>query len=89
MHAMSHRSDYFLGCSSEFNILEPRFYQTITYHLIVTQVEISLIQYATAMWDTKSWNTLLLQVVISAQDEHQLKKFRSGRTQSVRVDVLR
>jgi len=39
MHAMSHRSDFFLACTSKGNIEEPAVYPTIMYHLTVIHVE--------------------------------------------------
>jgi len=69
MHAMSHRSDFFLACSSKVNIEEPAFYLTITYPLTVTQIELRRVQFPTAMSDTKSLNTSLLEVMISSKNE--------------------
>jgi len=69
MHAMSHRSDFFLAWSSKVNIQEPAFYVTITYFLTVTQIEFLRDQFPTAMSDTKSLNTLLLEVTISSKNE--------------------
>ena len=69
MHAMSHRSDFFLACSSKVNILEPAFYLTITYPLTVTQIELRKVQFPTAMSGTKSQNTWLLEVMISSTNE--------------------
>jgi len=69
MHAMSHRSDFFLACSSKVNILEPAFYLTITYPLTVTQIELRRVQFPTAMSDTKSPNTSLLEVMISSKNK--------------------
>jgi len=69
MHAVSHRSDYFLACSSKFNIEQPPFYLTITYHLTVIQIELPRIQFPTSMSDTKSLNTSLLEVIISSTNE--------------------
>jgi len=66
MHAMSHRSDCDLACSSEVNIWELAFYPTTTYPLTVTQIELPRIQFPTAMSDTKSLNTSLLEVLISS-----------------------
>ena len=54
MHAMSHRSDFVLACSSKVNIQEPAFYLTITFLLTVTQVQLPRVQLPTAMSDTKS-----------------------------------
>jgi hypothetical protein len=54
MHAMSHRSECFLACSSKLNIDEPVFYMTITYQLTVTPIELFRVQFSTAMSDTNS-----------------------------------
>jgi len=70
MHAMSHRSDVFLACSSEVNIYEPAFYLTIMYLLTVTQIELPRVQFPTVMSDTKSLNTSLLEVMISSNNLH-------------------
>jgi len=69
MHATSHRYDFFLACSSEVNIWEPAFYVTITYLLTVTKIELPRVQFPTAMSDTQSLNTLLLEVTISSKNE--------------------
>jgi len=69
MHAMSHRSDCFLVCSSKVNIQEPAFYLTITYPLTVTQIELRRVQFPTAMSHTKSLNTSLLEDMISSKNE--------------------
>jgi len=43
---------------------------TITYFLTVTQIELPRVQLPTAMSDTKSLNTSLLEVMISSKNEH-------------------
>jgi len=43
---------------------------TITYLLTVTQIELLRVQFPTVMSDTKSLNTLLLEVMISSKNEH-------------------
>ena len=68
MHAMSHRSDFFLACNSKVNIKEPAFSLTITYPLPGTQIELPRVQLATAMSDTKSLNIPLLEVIISSKN---------------------
>jgi hypothetical protein len=70
MHAMSHRSDFFLACSSKVDIYEPAFHLTRTYLLTVTQIELRRVQFPTAMSDPKSLNTSLLEVMISSKNEH-------------------
>jgi len=42
---------------------------TITYPLTVTQIELPSVQFPTAMSDTKSLNTSLLEVMISSKNE--------------------
>ena len=69
MHALSHWSDLFLACSSKVNISEPAFYLTIMYPLTVTQLKLPRIQFPTAMSNTKSLNTSLLEVVIPSQND--------------------
>ena len=45
------------------------FYLAITYPLTVTQIEFRRVQFPTAMSDTKSLNTSLLEVMISSKNE--------------------
>jgi len=80
MHAMSHRSDFYLACSSKVNIEEPAFYVTITYVLTVTQIELPRVQFPTAMSDTKSLNTSLLEVVIYSKNERVFSRDLSDLT---------
>jgi hypothetical protein len=68
MHSISHRSDFIVACSSEVNIQEPAFYLTITYPLTFTKIELRRVQVPTAMSDTKSLNTTLLEVMISSKN---------------------
>jgi hypothetical protein len=68
MHAMSHRSDLFLSCSSKVKIEKPGFYLTIMYPLTVTPLKLCRIQFPTAMPDTQSLNTSLLEVMISSHN---------------------
>jgi hypothetical protein len=72
MHAMSHRSDFYLTYSSKGNLSERAFYQTITKLLTVTQMELPRVQFPNAMSDTKSLNTSLLEVMISSKNEYVL-----------------
>jgi len=69
MHAMSHRSDFILACSSGVNIPEPAFYFTITLLLTVSQVKFPSFHIPTAKWDSKSLNTSLREVMISSKYE--------------------
>ena len=72
MHAMSHRSDFFLACSSKVDIQEAAFYLTKAYLLTVTQIESPRVQFPTTMSDTRSLNTSLLEVLISSKNERVL-----------------
>jgi hypothetical protein len=65
MHAMSHRSDLFLTCSSIVNNSELAFYLTITYPFTVTQIEIPRVQFPTMMSDKTSLNTSLPDILMS------------------------
>jgi len=69
MHAMAHRSDLFLACSSKVNIYDPALYLTISNLLTVIQGELPKAQYPTAMSETKSINTSLLEIMISCKNE--------------------
>jgi len=68
MHAMSHRSDL-LACSSEFNIEEPAFCFAIMLLLAVSPVGLPSFAISTAILDSKSLNTSLLQVMIYSKNE--------------------
>ena len=69
MHAMSHRCDFFLACSSKVIIAEPLFYLTITYLLTVAQIKLPRVQFPTAVSDTQSLHTLLREVMISSNNK--------------------
>jgi len=68
MHAMSQRSDVF-GCSYRANIKEPAFWITIMLLSAVSWFRLPSCLIPTAMLDSKSLNTLLLEVMISSQSE--------------------
>jgi len=87
MHAMSHRSDFFLACSSKVNISKPAFYLTITYPLTVTQIELCRVQFPTAMSDTKCLNSLLLEVMISSKHENDFIGDLSDLTLQIIFDI--
>jgi hypothetical protein len=70
MHAMSHRSDFYVTCHSEVNIYNAALFLTIRYLLMVKQAELPSAQYPTAMSDTKTLITLLLVVIISYKKKH-------------------
>jgi len=65
IHVMSHRSDFFLACSSIVNNSEPAFSCTTMVLSTVSQVEIRSKQIPTARLDSESLNTSLLEVMIS------------------------
>jgi len=69
MHAMSHRFDFFLACSSKVDIYKAAFDLTRTYPLRVTQIGLCRVHFLTAMSDTQSLNTLLVEVMISSKNE--------------------
>jgi len=69
LHAMSHRSDLFLAGSSKVNIEDSMLNLTISNILSVTQIELPRSQYPTTMWNTKYLKTLLLEVMISSENE--------------------
>jgi len=72
MHAMSHRSDIFLTCSSKVKLEDPALYLTISNLLTVTHGELPRVHYCTAMSDTKYLHTSQLEVMISSKNEHVL-----------------
>ena len=69
MHAMSHRSEFFLPSSFKVNIEEPAFNLTIMYLLPVTQVELPRVQFPTWLSDTKSLKSVLQEIMISTKNE--------------------
>jgi len=69
MHAMSYRFHFCLACSSIVNILEPAFYSTITSHLTASQLDIRKVQNTTTILDSQSLNTLMLEVLLSSNNE--------------------
>jgi len=71
MHAMSHRSDFF-ACSSRVNIQEPAICCTVTLLLAVTRVVLSSFLIPTALSDSQSLNTSMLEVMISSKNERVL-----------------
>jgi len=69
MHAMSHRSDFFVACSSRVNSYEPAFYFAITLLLTDSQVELPTVQIPAVILDLKCLNIPLVQVVICSKNE--------------------
>jgi len=68
MHAMSYWSDYF-PCSCRVNIYEPAVGFTVSLFSAVSRVGIPSILISTAMSNTKSFNTSLLEGMISSKNE--------------------
>jgi len=68
MNAMSHRADFIAG-SSRVNIRELAFCFTITLLLAVSQVGLPSIIFPTTMSDSKSFNTSVLEVIISSKNK--------------------
>jgi len=87
MHVMSHRTDFFLTCSSKADIYEEAFYLTRTYLLTVTLIELRRVQFPTARSDTKSLNTSLLEVMISSKNEHVFIRNLSDHTLQIIFDA--
>jgi hypothetical protein len=87
MYAVSHRSDVFIAYSSKVNIQEPVFYLTIMCQLTVTQIVLCRVQFPTAMSDTKSLNTSLLEVMISSKNERIFIRDLSNLTLQIVFDA--
>jgi len=68
MHATSHRFNYFAS-TSRVNIQELAFSFTTTLLSAVSQVRLSSFQIPTAMWDSESFTTSLLQDMIASKNE--------------------
>jgi len=68
MHAMSHRSDCF-ACSGRVNIKEHTVCFTVSFLSAVFRVGLPSLLIQTAMPDSKSLNTSLLEVMISSNNE--------------------
>jgi len=86
MHAMCHRSDFFLASSTKVDILEPALYLTITHFVTVIHVEFPIVQFPTAMSDTKWLNTSWLEVIISSNNERVIFRDSSEFTQQLTFD---
>jgi len=71
MHAMSHRADFF-PCSCSVNIWEPAICFTVSLLSVVFRVGLPSHLIATAMLDSQSYNTSLLEVMISCKNERVL-----------------
>jgi len=82
MHAMSHRSDFFAS-SSRVNIQCPAICCTITLLSAVTRVVSSSFLIPTAVSDSQSLNTSILEVVISSTNERVFIRYFSDLTSQV------
>jgi len=69
MHAVSLSSGCILAHSSRVTSKESTFYIPITYLLTVSQVKLDSVQSPSAMSNSKSLSTLLLEVMISSMNE--------------------
>jgi len=69
IHAMSHRFQICLTHSSTVNIKEPAFYFTIGSHCTVSWVKLRSFAISTPMSESKSLNTMLLQVIRTSKNE--------------------
>jgi len=69
MHAMSHRAYFFDARSSRVNISEPAIFSSIPYLLTFFQFRLPSNTIPTAMSDSQSLKTLLLEVKISSKNE--------------------
>jgi len=86
MHAMSHQLCICLHCSSTVNIEILALFFKMTYHLTVSQVELDHFQLFTAMSESVSSNTLLLEDIISSQNHHVCIHDFSHRTLQIVID---
>jgi len=82
MHAMSHRSDFFAS-SSRVNIQCPAISCTITLLSAVTRVVSSSFLNPTAVSDSQSLNTSILEVMISSKNERVFIRYFSDLTSHV------
>jgi len=88
MYAMSHRSDFF-ACSSRVDIYKPAICWTITWLLAVTRVVLSSFLIPTAMSNSQSLNTSMLEVVISAKNERVIIQDLSDHTLQIVLNAWR
>jgi hypothetical protein len=79
MHALPYRSD-FLACGSTVNLIEHASFNTVMLLLAVFPVRLPSSLLLTAMLDSKSLNTSLLQVMIASKNKrvfiHHLRDLR-------------
>ena len=69
MHVMSHRAYFFVARSSRVYIWEPAIFSTIPYQLTSCQFQWPSRPIPTAMSDSQSLNTSLLEVLISSKNK--------------------
>jgi hypothetical protein len=70
MHALSHRSDFYLAGSSKVNISEPADHFTIMFLLTATQIAIPSNQNSIVFSDSRSLSMSLQAVMISSKHDH-------------------
>jgi len=87
MHAVSHRSEFF-ACTSRVNIWEPAFCITIILLLAVSRVRLPFLLITTAMSDSKSLYTSLLEVLLSTKNERVFSRDLSDLTSRIIFNAL-
>ena len=85
-HAMSYWSDYF-PCSCRVNIYESAVCFTVSLFSAVFRVVLPSFQISTTMWDIKSLNTSLFEVMIYSKNELVLIRDLSDLTWQMIVDA--
>jgi len=86
MHAMSYWSDYF-SCSCRVNIWEPVVSITVSLFYSVSRVRKPSIVISTAMCDTRSVNTSLVEVMVSSKNKRVFIRNLSDHTLEIIVDA--
>ena len=85
-HAMSYRSDFF-NCSSGVNIEEPAVSFAVSLLWVVVRVGLPRFLIPTAMTDSKSLNTSLLEVMISSKNDRLKIRDMSNHTVQIIFDA--
>ena len=83
---MSDLSDYY-RCSSRVNIEEPAICFTVSWFLAVSRVGLHSFLISSAMSDTQSLNTSLLEVMISSKNERVFIRDLSDQTLKIIFDA--
>ena len=86
MHAMSYRSGFFT-CSSSVNIKEPTVCFAVLLLPAVCRVRLPSLIIPTAMSDSKSLNTSLLEVMITSKNEPVFIRDLSNLTLQINFDA--